>query len=368
MRKILVFLLLALFGAETASARFTVTVPKTWVGRKILFKATEIRSMVEAESLADLVTRTDTLTIPSETFTLEPILLNASCYRFLTYETPRGYNEIIFTFYAVPADELTIILSDTQCSVVGTPLMEQISEIQNAVKDAERRYVRAFEDEDTETAKKIAARLFTYLKEYVAAHPDRPGTSYAVMELTGAEDAVEYGAKLTGEARGSMIYPLAQSKIADAEKRLAKRKKQHELETTAALAPDFALSDMRGNRVALSDFRGKWVVLDFWGSWCGWCIKGFPELKEAYTTYAGRLEIVGIDCNDTPEAWRKAVERYELPWVQLYNSKSDGVKELYGVQSFPTKVIIDPEGRIRKVCIGHVPEFFRDLDKLMQGR
>lgn len=368
MRKILVVLLLALFGANTASARFTVTVSEAWVGRKILFKATEIRSMVEAQSLADLVTRTDTLTIPSETFTLEPMLPNASCYRFLTYETPRGYNEIIFTFYAVPADELTVTLSDAQCSVVGTPLMEQVSEIQNTVKDAERRYVRAFEAEDTETAHEIAAQLFAYLKNYVAAHPDWPGASYAVMELTSAEDAVAYGAKLTGEALASMIYPLAQSKIADAEKRLAKRKKQHEQETTAALAPDFALSDMQGNRVALRDFRGKWVVLDFWGSWCGWCIKGFPELKEAYAKYGGRLEIVGIDCNDTPQAWKKAVERYELPWVQLYDSKSDGVKELYGVQSFPTKVIIDAEGRIRKVCSGHVPEFFRDLDELMQGR
>lgn len=368
MRKILFVLLLALFGAKAASARFTVTVPAEWKGRKILFKATEIRSMVEAESLADLVTRTDTLTIQSETFALEPVFPNAACYRFLTYETPRGYNEIMGTFYAAPADELTIVLSDERCSVAGTPLMEQVSEIQNTVKDAERRYKRAFETEDTETAKKIAAQLFVYLKEYVAAHSDRPGASYAVMELTSAEDAVEYGAKLTGEALTSMIYPLAQSKIADAEERLVKRKKQHEQETAAALAPDFALPDLQGNRVALSDFRGKWVVLDFWGSWCGWCIKGFPELKEAYAKYGGRLEIVGIDCNDRPEAWKKAVERYELPWVQLYNSKSDGVKELYGVQSFPTKVIIDPEGRIRKIRSGHVPEFFRDLERLMQNQ
>lgn len=368
MRKILIVLLFALLGANAASARFTVTVPAEWKGRKILFKATEIRSMVEAESLADLVTRTDTLTIPSETFSLEPVFLNAACYRFLTYETPRGYNEIMGTFYAVPADELTIALSDARCSVAGTPLMEQVSEIQNTIKDAECRYMRALEAEDTEEARKIAARLFAYLKDCIVAYPDRPGTPYAVMELTSAEDAVEYGAKLTGEALASMIYPLAQSKMADDEKRLAKRKKQQEQETTAAFAPDFALSDLRGKRVALSDFRGKWVVLDFWGSWCGWCIKGFPELKEAYATYDGRLEIVGIDCNDTPEAWKAAVERYELPWVQLYNSKSDGVKELYAVQSFPTKVIVDPEGRIRKVCSGHVLEFFRDLEKLMHIR
>ncbi len=367
MRKILL-LLLVLFSANVASARFTVTVPAEWKGRKILFKATEIRSMVEAESLSDLKTRTDTLTIRSETFSLESVFPNASCYRFLTYETPRGYNEIIFTFYAVPEDELTIALSDTLCTAAGTPLMEQVSEIQGRVKDAECRYIRAFEAEDTEAAREIAVQQFAYLKDYVVAHPDQPGASYAVMELTSAEDAVEHGAKLTGEALVSMIYPLAQSKIADAEERLAKRKKQSELETTAAIAPDFTLSDMEGNRVALRHFRGKWVVLDFWGSWCGWCIKGFPELKEAYATYDGRLEIVGIDCNDSPEAWRKAVERYELPWVQLYNSRSDGVEQLYAVQSFPTKVIIDPEGRIRKVCRGHVPEFFRDLEELMRDR
>ena len=143
--------------------------------------------------------------------------------------------------------------------------MEQVSEIQGRVKDAERRYIRAFEAEDTEAAREIAVQQFAYLKDYVVAHPDQPGASYAVMELTSAEDAVEHGAKLTGEALVSMIYPLAQSKIADAEERLAKRKKQSELETTAAIAPDFTLSDMEGNRVALRHFRGKWVRFGFLG-------------------------------------------------------------------------------------------------------
>lgn len=368
MRKILLLLVLALFGAEVASARFTVTVPAKWKGRKVLFKATEIRSMVEAESLDELVTRTDTLTILSETFSLEPVFPNATCYRFLTYETPRGYHEIIFTFYAVPADELVIALSDTQCSAVGTPLMEQVSEIQNRVRDSERRYRRALEEEDSEAARETAVRLFTDLKDRIAAHPDRVGTPYAVMELTSAEDVVEYGSKLTGEALASMIYPLAQSQMADAEKRLAKRAKQRALESAAKPAPDFTLPDMQGRRVALSDFRGRWVVLDFWGSWCDWCIKGFPELKEAYAKYDGKLEIIGINCNDSPEAWKAAVERYGLPWVQLYSTKSDDVRELYAVQNFPTKVIIDPEGCIRKVCIGHAPEFFQDLEKRMQAK
>ena len=227
MRKILLLLLVLsvrMLRAPDSRLRFLRS------GKAVKFssKATEIRSMVEAESLSDLKTRTDTLTIRSETFSLESVFPNATCYRFLTYETPRGYNEIIFTFYAVPEDELTIALSDTLCTAAGTPLMEQVSEIQGRVKDAERRYIRAFEAEDTEAAREIAVQQFAYLKDYVVAHPDQPGASYAVMELTSAEDAVEHGAKLTGEALVSMIYPLAQSKIADAEERLAKRKKQSE--------------------------------------------------------------------------------------------------------------------------------------------
>lgn len=64
-------------------------------------------------------------------------------------------------------------------------------------------------------------------------------------------------------------------------------------------APDFTLKTADDKNFTLSSLRGKYIVLDFWGSWCGWCIKGIPKMKRYYDRYKSKLEIVGIDCNDT---------------------------------------------------------------------
>lgn len=128
-------------------------------------------------------------------------------------------------------------------------------------------------------------------------------------------------------------------------------------------APQFTLEDKEGKEVSLSDFRGKWVVLDFWGSWCRWCIAGIPEMKKAYDEYHSKgLEIIGIDCGDPKDVWISAVEKYELPWVNVYNP--DDNKSLlaeYYVKAFPTKILVDPQGVIHKVVIGEDPEFYELL-------
>lgn len=131
-------------------------------------------------------------------------------------------------------------------------------------------------------------------------------------------------------------------------------------------APDFTLNDINGKPLSLSDLRGKWVVLDFWGSWCPWCIKGFPALKEAYKEYGGKIEVLGIDCRDSVEVWKEAVKKYELPWLQVYNPGDNGLVEKYEIQGYPTKFIIDPEGNIANVTMGEDPEFFVILKSLVK--
>ena len=132
------------------------------------------------------------------------------------------------------------------------------------------------------------------------------------------------------------------------------------------LAPDFELPDLQGNPLKLSSLRGKYVVLDFWGSWCIWCVRGFPRMKEAYSKYKDKMEILGVDCQDTEEKWKAAVEEHQLPWLQL-RCPEDYLQTLgqqYGIQGFPTKVIIDPEGRLVKVVVGEDPAFYTFLDQL----
>ena len=66
-------------------------------------------------------------------------------------------------------------------------------------------------------------------------------------------------------------------------------------------APAFTFQDREGKDVSLSDFKGKWVIIDFWGSWCRYCIKGIPALKEAYAKYQTQVEVIGVACRDPKE-------------------------------------------------------------------
>jgi thiol-disulfide isomerase/thioredoxin len=136
--------------------------------------------------------------------------------------------------------------------------------------------------------------------------------------------------------------------------------------TSGNAAPDFTLNDLSGKPLTLSSLRGKYVILDFWGSWCVWCIKGIPQMKEYYQKYAGKFEILGIDCNDTEAKWKAAVEKYELPWLHVYNPRDSKVLEQYEIQGFPTKIIIGPDGNIVKTIIGEDPAFYTFLDELFK--
>lgn len=132
-------------------------------------------------------------------------------------------------------------------------------------------------------------------------------------------------------------------------------------------ATDFTLKDLDGKDVSLSQFKGKWVVLDFWGTWCKWCIAGIPEMKKAYEAYHPLgLEIIGIDCGEPEAAWKEGVERFQLPWVNVYNpdSRGSGLLEAYGIQGFPTKVIINPQGEIYETIIGEDPVFYEILKSI----
>ena len=133
-----------------------------------------------------------------------------------------------------------------------------------------------------------------------------------------------------------------------------------------AKAPDFSAQKVDGKTFTLSSLQGKYVVLDFWGSWCVHCIKGFPAMKEAYAKYKDKLEIVGIACKDTEARWKNATAKHELPWISVLNPTDNDLVKAYDVQGFPTKVVIDPKGKIAKIVLGEDPAFYTYLDSLMK--
>ncbi len=114
---------------------------------------------------------------------------------------------------------------------------------------------------------------------------------------------------------------------------------------------DMALPDTTGTSHRLSEYmgHGKYVLLDFWASWCGPCIGEMPTMKEVYNTYAPRgLQIIGISLDSKRDAWLNAIRRLDLPWLHLSDLKGWNSlgSEVYGVRAIPETVLITPDGKI----------------------
>ncbi|MDE5975804.1 MAG: TlpA family protein disulfide reductase, partial [Muribaculaceae bacterium] len=277
-----------------------------------------------------------------------------------------------FTVYAAPGDEIVtevIALDPINVRTSGTPLYSGINEVNQLVDPIKDKYTLLSRQENP-PREEMNALLDDYdqtLKDFILENPTNQSSVYALLELQG-EDFLEYFNKISEGAKTSILYPVAELKRKSVEKRAEMDRRQKEMAAGDKMAPDFTLLNLQDKEVSLSDFRGKWVILDFWGSWCIWCIKGFPELKEAYEKYKDKLEIVGVDCNESVDAWRAGVKKYELPWVNVYNPPTTTLLEEYGVQGFPTKAIIDPEGKILNITTGHKPDFFITLSNLIEGK
>lgn len=114
-------------------------------------------------------------------------------------------------------------------------------------------------------------------------------------------------------------------------------------------APAFSLPDTSGQVVALSDFKGKYVLLDFWASWCPPCRKENPNVVEAFRKYKDKnFTVVGISLDNDKKRWIDAINADSLTWTHLSDLKywDSEIPALYGVRGIPANVLINPDGKI----------------------
>ncbi|WP_428229293.1 TlpA family protein disulfide reductase [Flavobacterium sp.] len=114
------------------------------------------------------------------------------------------------------------------------------------------------------------------------------------------------------------------------------------------IAPEIDLPDTKGNNVALSSLRGDYVLIDFWASWCGPCLKEQPELIKLNNTYAGKFSIYSVSMDTKKPLWLAAIAKQKLPWTQVSDLKywNSPVVGTYMLQSVPLNFLIDKNGII----------------------
>lgn len=302
-------------------------------------------------------------TVPvSDNKAIIPVGDDKGGYTYTVVLTPRNY----FFLYAVPGDNLVadvVSVNPVDVNISGTVLADQENELDAILKP----YMNQLNElskatpRDNEKIMAVAREYNGALNKFVTDNPDSPKVCFALLQMRG-EDFVKAFNGLTDDQKASPIYPLLEKKMTQAQIAMEKERKLQEMQSGDFDAPAFTLVDLDGKNVSLSDFRGKWVILDFWGSWCGWCIKGFPELKEIYAKYPDKLVIVGIDNRDSVEDWKAAVAKHQLPWVNLYNPQESTLTKEYGVSGFPTKIIVNPEGKIANITVGHTPDYTKTVE------
>lgn len=220
-------------------------------------------------------------------------------------------------------------------------------------------------DEVYMRGEKLGVDLMKEKITYIEQNPGKDLSGLFLTELNIAMTRVLYG-KLTPEViNGTFKVPIAgKKKILDLQNKEAALR-------VGTMAPDFTLKGLGGKEITLSDLRGKYVFLYFWGSWCRWCLQGAPSLIKLQAKYADKVQFVGIVSRDTEATLIKCNEDNKITWESYFekDAKTGASTSFnYGVTGFPKKVLIDPDGKVIFIYSGAHEEFYGKFDDVMKGK
>ncbi|MDR3271937.1 MAG: AhpC/TSA family protein [Flavobacteriaceae bacterium] len=245
-------------------------------------------------------------------------------------------------------------------NITGSPLNDDVKKLKEQLKTVGEKRDNLFQEYYSSSAEKQQSADFQQFaqeklleienetKEVYRNFIRNNSTSYvSLMAL------MEYGRQVEDMDEIAGMFQLLSAEIQKTEegKMIAMQLTASKTIAIGSVAPDFTQPDPEGNPVSLSNFRGKYLLVDFWASWCGPCRKENPNVVRAYNQYKNKnFEILGVSL-DNPGAkqnWLSAIQKDGLTWTQVSDLKGwqNAVALQYSIQSIPQNFLLDPNGVI----------------------